>query len=134
MSYIKKTWTAGQKVKSADLNNMEGGIDAAANPFIVTLTPTAEDMSGTMDKTVAEINAAYEAGKQIVFKMYTTGTAFIEVPVSLVGHDSRYTYPSFETSVIQAANNLLIYALTGVTSEGSYNVYGTTIYPLTPMS
>lgn len=134
MSYVKKTWTAGQKVKSADLNNMEGGIDAAANPFIVTLTPLNQDFSGAMDKTVAEITAAYQAGKQIVFKMYTSETSFIEVPVSLVGYDSVYTYPSFETSVIQVSNNLLIYARTTVTDTGTHNGYATTIYPLTPMT
>ena len=39
MSYTKKTWSSGDTVTSAALNNMEGGIDAAANPFIVNLTP-----------------------------------------------------------------------------------------------
>ena len=134
MSYTKKTWASGDTVTSSALNNMEGGIDAAANPFVVTLTPTAQDFSGTMDKTVAEITAAYQAGKQIVFKMYTSETSFIEVPVSLVGYDSIYTYPSFETSVIQISNNLLIYAHTNVTDFGTDNGYATTIYILTPMS
>lgn len=36
--------------------------EASSNKFIVTLTPTAPDYSGTMDKTVAEINAAHKAG------------------------------------------------------------------------
>ena len=43
MSYTKKTWASGDTVTSSALNNMEGGIDAAANPFVVTLTPTAQD-------------------------------------------------------------------------------------------
>lgn len=133
MSYTKKTWASGDTVTSAALNNMEGGIDAAANPFIVTLTPTAQDFSGVMDKTVGEITEAYESGKKIVFKMYTSETTFIEVPVSLVGYDLSDTYPSFETSVIQLGNNLLIYARTGVTSGGTNNLYYTTIFPLTPM-
>ena len=37
--------------------------------FIVTLTPTAEDFSGTMDKTPEEISAAYEDGMEIVFRV-----------------------------------------------------------------
>lgn len=134
MSYTKKTWASGDTVTSSALNNMETGIDNAANPFIVTLTPTAQDFSGTMDKTVAEITSAYQAGKQIVFKMYTSQTSFIEVPVSLVGTELSLTYPSFETSVIQRENNLLIYAHTGAKDDGTWNGYGTTIYPLTPMS
>ena len=134
MSYTKKTWASGDTVTSSALNNMEGGIDAAANPFIVTLTPTALDFSGTMDKTVAEITTAYQAGKQIVFKMYTSETTFIEVPVSLVGYDLSGTYPSFETSVIQASTNLLICARTGIQIDGAVDSYDTTIFTLTPMS
>ena len=37
--------------------------------FIVTLTPTALDYSGTMDKTPEEISAAYEDGMEIVFRV-----------------------------------------------------------------
>ena len=61
MSYTPTTWAAGDTVTATKLNNMETGIGNAANPFIVTLTPTALDYSGTMDKTVAEIYAAHQA-------------------------------------------------------------------------
>lgn len=37
--------------------------------FIITLTPTAEDYSGTMDKTAKEITDAVLAGKEIYFNI-----------------------------------------------------------------
>ena len=68
MSYSPTNWQTGDTVTAEKLNHMETGIDNAANAFIVTLTPTALDYSGTMDKTVAEIDAAYQAGKEIIFR------------------------------------------------------------------
>lgn len=63
-----------------------GGISVEIVPdkFIVTITPTALDYSGTMDKTVAEINAAYEAGMEIWFKTVdATGYSMARANVSL---------------------------------------------------
>lgn len=102
--------------------------------FIVTLTPTSLDYSGTMDKTVAEINAAYEAGQEIVFKLQTSANEYIEVPVQLVGHDTTHTYPSFETSVVESADNLQVFARTAVTDDGTKQTYSTKVYSLTPAS
>lgn len=133
MSYTKKTWASGDKVTSSALNNMEGGIDAAANPFVVTLTPTAQDYSGTMDKTVAEINAAYEAGKKIVFYLNTGAGAF-EFDCTYRGIGSS-TYPSFNAYLLTSSPfDALVYMFTGMTSDGTKDTYSTTIYPLTPMS
>ena len=101
-------------------------------PFLVTLTPTAADYSGTMDKTVAEIYAAYQAGGKIVFRMYTDASVYIDVPVQLVGTDADYTYPSFEANVIQAGTNLMVLARTVTTDDGTKNTYSTTVYTLTP--
>lgn len=133
MSYTKKTWTAGQKVKSADLNNMEGGIDAAANPFVVTLTPTAQDYSGTMDKTVAEIKTAYDAGKRIFFRVMESATTYSDVAITMI-YQGSYTYPSFNAFIIMEELNLLIFAATGTTDDGAKVSYVTSIFPLTPMS
>ena len=132
MSYTPTTWAAGDTVTATKLNNMETGIGNAVNKFIVTLTPTAADFSGTMDKTVAEIYAAYQAGKQIVFRLHTAETASIDVYVSLIGSTSSETYPSFEGYVIQPSTNLLIWAGTGVTSDGSRAAYISSIYSITP--
>ena len=129
MSYTPTNWQTGDTVTAEKLNNMETGIENAANAFIVTLTPTALDYSGTMDKTTAEITAAFNAGQRILFALNT-------------GVDVVYFYASewYETSgdvilfatTIDVDNNLLIRAHNdaGPTST----TYTTHIYTLTPAS
>ena len=53
-----------------------GGGSGGDNRFVVTCTPTNPDFSGVMDKTVAEIRDAYNAGKDIVLKVVTGGTTY----------------------------------------------------------
>lgn len=127
MSYTPTNWQAGDKVTATKLNNMESGINVAVNPFIVTLTPTAEDFSGTMDKTVAEINTAYEAGRRIVFRVMQSVTAYMDVDCTARWFNGS-TYPSFNGFIVN--NDALIYAYTGATNDGTKQTYGTTIYPL----
>lgn len=132
MSYTAKEWVTGDDINISDLNNMEEGIDNAANPFVVTLTPTAEDFSGTMDKTVAEIYTAYEAGRKIVFRVMRSATTYMDVDCTARWF-SVSTYPSFNGFILNSDNNALIFAFTGATNDDTAQTYGTTIYPLTPM-
>lgn len=108
------------------------------DPFVVTLTPTAQDFSGTMDKTVAEINTAYEAGQKIVFRVYSSAALHSDVEVTIVFKNENYSYPSFNAYLIVFADSVgfdgIIFAHTGVSNDGTQNTYSTTIYPLTPMS
>ena len=109
-----------------------GGGSGGDNRFIVTLTPTALDYSGTMDKTVAEINAAYEAGREIVFKVITAADAFVEVPCSAIGYYAHTGYyPNFIANIIQYTNSVIIVAYTGDTGDGTKQTYATEIYTLT---
>ena len=133
MSYTPNTWATGDTVTSAKLNNMETGIANAANAFVVTLTPTSPDYSGTMDKTVAEINTAYEAGKRIVFRVMESQTTYSEVAVTMAYKDNA-TYPSFNAFIIASELNALVFAATVTTDDGTKNTYLTNIYTLTPMS
>lgn len=102
--------------------------------FVVTLTPTSPDYSGTMDKTVAEINAAYEAGQEIWFKVLTNATSYVEVPVSFLGKNTSFDYPNFGAEIVQSYTNLMIVAETLDTSDGTKTTYYTTVYTLTPAS
>lgn len=104
------------------------------DPFVVTLTPTAQDFSGTMDKTVAEINAAYEAGQEIVFRVLTSAYSYVDVPMSFAGRDTTFQYPNFGAEIIRYSANLMIVAHTSDTDDGTKSTYETNIYPLTPMS
>ena len=134
MSYTAKEWVAGDDISISDLNNIEGGINNAANPFVVTLTPTAQDFSGTMDKTVAEIYEAYQAGKKISFRMYSSATEYGESDLNYVGYDTNYSYPSFNGAALLGDMNILLYIYTGITNNGTTQTYSTIIYPLTPLS
>lgn len=100
------------------------------NRFIVTLTPTYEDYSGTMDKTVAEINAAYEAGQQIVFRVrYDQVGSYLESSVCVL-HSSGAQNEGFLATVCY--NNMLIVATTGENPSPDSTTYHTVIFPLTP--
>lgn len=107
------------------------GGGGSASPFIVTLTPTAQDFSGTMDKTVAEINTAYEAGQQIVFRVMMSATDYMDVDCTaryFVGGD---TYPSFNGFIL-TDNGALVFAYTGSRDDGTWQTYSTIVYALTP--
>lgn len=101
--------------------------------YIVTLTPTALDYSGTMDKTVEQINEAYEAGQEIVFRVISGYETYFEVRCTATGHNVNYTYPSFNSYIITDDGHY-IYAFTGMTSDGTKATYSTAIYALTPAS
>ena len=57
MSYVKTVWKTGDVITAEKLNNMESGIGA----FYATFTSEADAWS--CDKTIAEIYAAYQAGR-----------------------------------------------------------------------
>ena len=133
MSYTPTTWAAGDTVTATKLNNMETGIANAANPFVVMLTPTALDYSGSMDRTVADIYAAYQAGKEIIFRIYSSLREFTDVKVSSVYKD-EFTYPSFNAYIIVENLGVLIFAATMATDDGTKSTYSTQIYSLTPAS
>lgn len=99
------------------------------NRFVVTLTPTSLDFSGTMDKTVAEIDAAYKAGKQVFFRIYS-GNDYLEVNVTS-GYGDGDSYPSFNSYCLtNTPFDALIYLWTGTGASGNQQTYNATIYPL----
>jgi hypothetical protein len=101
----------------------------ANNRFIVTLTPTAQDYSGTMDKTIAEIDAAYKAGRQVVFHLLANASQWYEMDSTERGGDSN-TYPSYNACGIVGTVFAKFY--TGTTDDGTKQTYATNIYTLTP--
>ena len=102
-------------------------------PYIVTLTPTALDYSGTMDKTVSEINSAYESGRKIVFRIAASETDTVDIDCTIVQKNSQFTYPSFVIYNILStgSSGYFVHAFTGVTDNGSKNTYTTYVYTLT---
>ncbi len=105
-----------------------GGSSGGGEKFIVTLTPTAEDFSGTMDKTPAEINAAYAAGKQIVFRIYVSQTMFYDINATLSINADGEDVPVF-IGYGNLAEKFIVLA-----SSTYSNTYNTEVYSLTPAS
>lgn len=120
------------KVATVDNSGVWGAQEPIGKKFIVTMTPTSPDFSGTMDKTVSEIYAAYEAGQQVVFRVYSSETRYNDVNISILFTDTAYQYPSCNGYIIDNVNNLLIFAYTGQTNDGTKATYYTAIYTLTP--
>lgn len=108
-----------------------GGGGGGGEKYLVTLTPTALDLSGTMDKTVSEINAAYEAGKDIWFSV-SVGAATLNAKLAIVT-DINAANPMFTFYTIDTNNNVLIVGYNNSYTDDA-DTYGTTIYALTPAS
>ena len=110
-----------------DLPEPSGG----GEHFEIVCTPTAQDFSGTMDKTMAEILEAYNAGCDIWFALVTSeGTQ--KVRLSDAGFANNVAYPSFNTAFLYVDQDMLMKFHTGTTDQADRNTYTTTIYPLTP--
>ena len=98
-----------------------------AKKFIVTLTPTSPDYSGTMDKTPEEITAAYNAGQEIVFDIPAL-SAKINANQFLVGND------------VIRAGSMVFYDVNSspviitVVTGSSASTYATQIFAMTPAS
>lgn len=139
MSYSPTTWQTGDTVTAAKLNNMETGIDAAVNPFIVNLTPAALDYSGTMDKTISQINAAVSNGRTIIFQMDLSGMGIGMESIQFNGNviekhieNGNTLYSVSGEFVFETANSIVLVSTPSSFVEDGY--YSTVIYTLTPAS
>ena len=110
--------------------NSSGVVVPEDNRFVVTCTPTAADLSGVMDKTVAEIDAAYDAGKKVLFRVLTGANSYAEVDCTIAVSNGSDTFPSYGGYAIDIVSDILIYALTTYTSNPNLDTYSTNIYPL----
>lgn len=104
----------------------------ADNKFIVTLTPTAADFSGTMDKTVGELIEAWEQGKDI-WGVINAPTGKTTARITFVSSSNNPDgLPSFNAIVINQTLGVLIFVYTGIAGDLSKNTYNTALYTLTP--
>lgn len=123
----------------AGLNGSElivknGSWTAQQKKFIVTLTPTALDYSGTMDKTETEISDAYEAGQQIVFRVVGIPEYdYVDVNVTEALYYTSVNRWQMSAYLVMLPDTL-IYIYNGISSDGDYARYGTRVFTLTPAS
>lgn len=109
------------------------GSGGGDNRFVVTLTPTSPDYSGTTDKTPSEVYAAYAAGKRIIAKIlgvYGAQDTYLYVEASYYTV-FEWTTPRVEVHFITAIEVSGTPCLADVTLSSLANTFGVTTYPLT---
>ncbi len=117
------------------LNEIANGGGGSSNKFIVTLTPTAQDFSGVMDKTVEEINTAYEDGQEIWFSLNDGEGSTYSVPCDMIIHNlgEGINYNDYCAKVlVYAMDAIVLVRVNG--SGGTTATYSTYLYSLTPLS
>lgn len=98
--------------------------------FIVTLTPTDLDYSGTMDKTANEITAAYEAGQEIVFNVVGfPGFDHVYIPAAWCTYATDAPRCAACATLVDVNSGTQIIIMTSDADNGA--VYFTSIYSLT---
>ena len=116
MSYTPNTWVTGDVITAEKLNNMENGIAGTGRGFfVINATGVADESSNTttqptLDKTFAEISAAYQSGliPVILSSKTTNGQPIIELVVPFSG---RMAVP---------AEQFVFINTTASSSEGSF--------------
>ena len=99
------------------------------NDFVVTLTPTAQDLSGTMDKTPQEIANAVDSGKRIVFRI-PAFNAYVLPQQFLLDPTNVYVVAGQIIYYIDGVGYCIIH----IATDSVIETYHTSIYPLTPLS
>lgn len=121
------------KVLAVDNSGVWGAQEPIGKKFIVTLTPTALDLSGVADKTLNEVYDAYQAGMEIVAHIPYSG-ATVEAKLLQVIETGSY-FPFFYWIAIETIQDKLM-IFYNATSEDDPNPtqfnYSTLIYTLTP--
>lgn len=80
MAYTPTVWATGDIITAEKLNKAENGIAAASASsyplFVLTVDMAADGLSATIDKTLAEITEAFEAGGNVF--MCSDGYVFVD--------------------------------------------------------
>ena len=118
MAYTPTTWATGDTVTTTKLNKMEQGIANAGSALIVNCAN--DDGAYFLDKTVAEIYNAYNAGTPI-FIRFSYGT----------GYD-QYTAWHFMMPVVQLFNYAYQDAIKIVATRATRQALPNSYYSYTP--
>lgn len=129
MSYTPTEWQTGDTITAEKLNNMENGIDNANHPFVITLTPTAADLSGTMNVEPDAVDAAARNRDRIVFSIPALGGE-VEATQYLINAGTGLVTAHANIVFNPGTGDALVHIATSPTSS----TYQVAMFPLTPMS
>lgn len=138
--------TAQSSAFAPDITNPQGGeiliydstsskwvnYDKSNDDFIITCTPTAQDFSGTCDKSVYEVYEAFQAGKNIKLKTTQEGVDSYTQPITInVITYNNATFATLTWILMYTAldTNYLIECYTNAIGGG----YSTRLYNITSL-
>lgn len=120
-------------------DNLEAIADKAMGFFVVELTPQAEDFSGTMNHTAAEITEAVDRGNQIIFIFtgemletlgYQDAVLLASQYTRVTGNDNYFVSARTLLPILGGYVDLIVN--TGCESDDDDN-YGTVLLSTTPL-
>ena len=86
MAYTPNTWAAGDTITAQKLNNMEQGIsDAGGGALYVKISVDGETV--TADTPITDINAALNAGREVIGIYSTDNYGDVAAPMAYVAED-----------------------------------------------
>ena len=114
-----------------ELVYLNGAWVAADKVLIVNCTPTAQDFSGTMDKTWGEIYAAFQEGKRICFRLFLSLWEYFDCECNQRYQSGGDANLMFEATTVVSYNGVDMH-VTMCTNGGSADddTYFTVIIPL----
>ena len=127
MAYTPNTWATGDTITAAKLNNMEQGI---ANSGVFFIEATWDDNANeyVLDKTLAEISAAYSSGR--ICKI--VGGIDSEMQVAVAPFGTLYAITPVTT--VDIFSNVLISTYYDVNPQTEFVTSTDVTYTLTPAS
>lgn len=120
MSYTKHTWSDGELVTAAKMNNIENGIEAAASggggssDFVLV-----KFTSNTCDHTFAELDAARQSGSILVAEIDGKGIAEL-----VYTYEDQY-YQHYDAQTLTATYNASVDGLDITINKAQIDNYGT---------
>lgn len=132
MSYEKHTWETGETITAEKLNNIENGIENNNFEIVVFSQDRENANTWTADKTLEELQTAYEAGRHIVAALRSNNgsgsTLFpvVTIPLFINGvfglwADSGVTMSDVGEKNIELSQSMIQYLPSGISVTNQHN-------------
>lgn len=122
MSYTPYTWSSGDTVTAARLNNIEQGVANAGGSVLIVGTTFSNNVL-TLDKTYKQIHDALLAGTSVVVQMPDTNTeSELWYPNELVGIWRVFVPEDSVYCVNVTGGDISAYTFTSSTETGTLEI------------
>lgn len=130
MAYEKQTWQTGDIITAEKLNHLEGGVQNAFSPYVVTFE-TSDVRNFTCDRTFEEIESAYKERYIIGLMKINSELVKANVVLNFIGGDAEHGF-IFQHISFEKGETVAQFNIVQIThnSDGSI-VFKSTTYPET---